>query len=115
MVLNRCKLYNKTIDEFYDALIDFDEERAVDVSFKLAKLEYKNEHTHCDLFYKYAIEMSYERWRVVLEAAKKAYHTKLSDKIIYDMIDIINNLKKKYPRHFERLDESVMRFAKLVS
>lgn len=115
MILNRCKLYNKTVDEFYDALIDFDEERVVDVSYKLADLEYENEHTQCDLFYKYAIEMSYERWRVVLEAAKKAYHTKLNDKIIYDMIDIIDNLKKKYPRYSKRADEAVKRFVKLTS
>lgn len=113
MVLNRCKIYNKTIEEFYDALIDFDEERVVDASYKLAELEYENEHTRCDLFYNYAIEMSYERWRVVFEAAKDARHTKLYNEIIYDMEDIIDNLIKKYPRHIQRYDEATERFLDL--
>lgn len=115
MILNRCKLYNKTIDEFYDALIDFDEERVVDTSYKLADLEYENEHTQCDLFYNYAIEMSYERWRVVLEAAKKAYHMKLGTKIIYDIVSIVDNLKEKYPRYSKRADEAIKSFVKLNS
>lgn len=115
MILNRCKLYNKTIEEFYDALIDFDEERVVDASCKLADLEYENEHTQCELFYNYAIEMSYERWRVVFEAAKDAHHTKLNDynEIIYDMEDIIDNLIKKYPRHMQRFNEATERLLDL--
>lgn len=113
MVLNRCKIYNKAIEEFYDALIDFDEERVVDASCKLADLEYENEHTRCDLFYNYAIEMSYERWRVVFEAVKDAHHTKLYDKIIYSTEDIIDNLTKKYPRHMQRFNEATERLLDL--
>ena len=113
MVLNRCKIYNKTIEEFYDALIDFDEGRAVDASYKLAELEQKNEHTNCDLFCKYAIEMSYERWRVVFEAAKDAFHTKLYDEIIYGMENIIDNLIKRYPRYMQRFNEATERLLDL--
>lgn len=113
MILNRCKLYNKAINEFYDALIDFDEERVVDASCKLADLEYENEHTECDLFYNYAIEMSYERWRVVFEAAKDAHHTKIYYEIVYDMTCIIDNLITKYPRHMQRFNEATERLLDL--
>lgn len=109
MVLNRCKIYNKAIEELYDGLIDYDGHRVYDAASKLYDLEYAYERTNCKLFKHYAIEMSYERWRLVFEAAKNAQHLMLENELIYDVEDVIDNLITRYPRYMQRFNEATER------
>lgn len=115
MVLNRCKIYNKTIDELYDALINYDGYKMYNAESKLYDLEYEHEHTNCQLFKHYAIEMSYERWYVVFESAKNIAHTTFACGSIYEIESIIDNLITKYPRHMKRLGEANDRLTDLCS
>lgn len=113
MVLNRRKLYNELINELYDSIIDYDETGALFSMGDIFATEFMNEGTYGELFKKYSIKMSYERWYVLTISLPRFMDTNMKKILPYHLDDILENLMTKYPKYKARATDNEARLKDL--
>lgn len=109
MNINRCKLYNELINELYDSIIDYDESGVLFIMGDIFGTEFVNEGTCGELFKKYSIQLSYERWYVLTKSLPLFMRTKMKEIFPYSLNDILKNLMTKYPKYKARATENEAR------
>lgn len=115
MNINRCKLYNELINELYDSIIDYDESGVLFTMGDIFATEFTNEGTYGELFKKYSIQLSYERWYVLTKSLPLFMRTNMKEIFPYNLNDILENLMTKYPRHKTRAANNKIRLKHITT
>lgn len=115
MNINRCKLYNELINELYDSIIDYDESGVLFTMGDIFGTEFVNEGTCGELFKKYSIKLSYERWYVLTISLPRFMETSMKEIFPYNLDDILENLMTKYPKYKARAEENEARLKDITT